>query len=89
MLRSGRYAGKGLDANADTGLASQLDAEPANVPGELEPLLTDEVVTEDLHEPGKCLDGPGNEMPDHSTDLDDFSEVDMDPPLRVTFGKEL
>ena len=34
------------------------------------------------------LDDAGNE-PDTSTDTDDLPDIDMDRPLRVTFGKEL
>ena len=52
-------------------------------------MATDEAPAEDSQEPAAHLDDTGNEIPDQSTDPDDLPEVDMDRPLRVTFGREL
>ena len=52
---------------------------------EPEPLPTEQVVVEDSDEPAACIDDADNEIPDQSTDPDDFPEVDMDHPLRVNF----
>ena len=69
--------------------ALQFDTEPAVGPEELESLPTDEAPAEDSHEPAERLVNTGTETPATSTDTDDLPEVDMDRPLRVTFGKEL
>ena len=63
--------------------------EPAVEPEELNPLPTDQALAEDSQQPAEHLEDAGNEVPDRWTDADDLSEVDMDRPLRVTFGKEL
>ena len=46
-------------------------------------------MTEESHDSAARLDDAGNEIPHRPTDPDDLPEVDMDRPLRVTFGKEL
>ena len=59
----------------------KLRKDPADKPGELEPLPTNEVLTENLHEPATRLHNAGNEIPDQSPDPDDLPEADMDRPL--------
>ena len=79
LLRNAGSVGK--DVNADAGPAPQFDTEPADGPEELEPLSTDEVVTEDLREPAACLDNAGKKISDQSTDPDDAPKLDTDRPL--------
>ena len=63
-LRSERSGGKDPDVDADAEPALQLDGEPTVEPEELEPLPTDEVVTDDSHEPTARLADAGNEKPE-------------------------
>ena len=49
----------------------------------------DEVATQDLEEPASHLREVGNEIPDQTVHPDDLPEVDIESPLRVTFGKRL
>ena len=80
---------KDLDVDVNPDPALPFDTEPAVEPEELEPLPTDEALAEDSHEPKAHLHDAENEVPDMSIDTDDLPEVDMDRPLRVTFGTEL
>ena len=50
--------------------------------------LSNKTLAEDSHQPVVYLVDAGNE-PDMSTDTDDLPDINMDRPLRVTFGKEL
>ena len=84
-LRSGRSVGKDPDVDIDAESALQFDTEPAVELGE--PLPTDEEPAEDSHEPAARLDDACNEIPDSLTAIDVLPEVDMNRPLRVTFGK--
>ena len=99
-LRSGRSVGKDPDVDEHAEPAIQFDTEPAVEPEDLEPLPSnatavepedlervpsDEILAEDSHQPEVHLDDAGNE-PDMPADL---SDVRMDRPLRVSFGKEL
>ena len=101
-LRSGRSARKEPDVDEDAEPAFQFDTEPAIEPDDLEPLPSNEtavepedleplpskeILTENSHQPEVHLDDAGNE-PDTSTDTDDLPDIDMNCPLRVTFGKE-
>ena len=88
LLRSGRSVGKEPDVDIDAKHALPFDAERAFEPEEMEPLPTGEEAPDDSHEPAARLDDVGNDIPDTSTDTDDVPKVDMDRPLRVTFGKE-
>ena len=86
--------GKGPDVDVESEPTLQFDTEPAFKPEELEPLPSeslpsDEALAEDAHQPTVHLNDAGNEVPDMSTDTDDLRHVDMDRPLRVTFGKKL
>ena len=102
-LRSGRSGGREPDVDEDAEPALQFDTEPAVGPEDLqplpsnetaveledrEPLPSNEILAENSHQPEVHLDDAGNE-PDTSTDTDDLPGIDMDRPLRVTFGKEL
>ena len=93
-LRSRRSLGKGRDVDGDAEPALQFDTEPAVEPGELEPLPSNkalpsnEALAEDSHQSKVDFHNAGNEVPDMSTDTDDLPDIDMDRPLRVTFGKE-
>ena len=87
-LRSGRSVGKRPDVDGDAEPAQQVNTEPAVEPEDLEPLPSNETLAEDSHQPGVHLDNPGNEVQDMSTDTNDLPNIDMDRPLRVTFGKE-
>ena len=49
---------------------------------------SNEILAEDSHQPEVGLDDAGNE-PDMPTDTHDLPDIDMDRPLRVTFGTEL
>ena len=80
---------KGTDVDEDAELVLQFDTKPAFEPENLEPLPSKETLAEDSHQPEVQLDDAGNEVPDMSTDTDDVPDIDMDRPLRVTFGKEL
>ena len=95
--------GKEPDVDEDAGPALQVDTQPAVGPADLEtlpsnetavkpedqePLPSNEILAEDSHHPEVHLDDAGNE-PDMPTDTDDLPDIDMDRPLRVTFGKEL
>ena len=60
--------------------------EPENLG--LEPVPSDEIMAEDLHQPDMHLDDAGNE-PDMPADTNNLPDVSMDRPLRVTFGNEL
>ena len=88
-LRSGRSVGNRPDVDEDAEPAHQFDTEQAVEPEDLEPLPLNEAVAVDSHQPEVHLDDAGNEVPDMSTDTDDLPDIDMDRPLRVTFGKEL
>ena len=88
-LRSGRSGGKDPDVDVNSEPAHPFDTEPAIEPQQLEPLPTNGALAEDSHEPAARLDNAGNEAPDMLTDTDDLPKVDMERPLRVTFGKEL
>ena len=81
--------GKTPDVDEDAEPAHQFDTEPAVEPEDLEPLPSNEALAEDSHQPEVRLDDAGNEVPDMSTNTDDLPDIDMDRPLRVTFGKEL
>ena len=86
--------GKGSDVDVESEPTLQFDTEPAFKPEELKPLPleslpSDEALAEDAHQPTVHLNDAGNEVPDMSTDTDDLPHVDMDRPLRVTFGKKL
>ena len=102
-LRSGRCLGKEPDVDEVAQPALQFDTEPALGPEDLEPLPSNEtavepedqellpsneILAEDSHQPKVHLDDAGNkrQMP---TDTDDLADIDMDHPLRVTFGKQL
>ena len=87
-LRSGRSVGKEPGVDEDAEPALQFDTEPAVEPEDLEPLPSKETLAEDSHQPEVHLDDADNE-PDMSTDTDDLPDIDMDRPLRVTFGREL
>ena len=89
LLRSVRSVGKGPDVDGDAKPALQLDTELAVDPEEREPLPYNEAPANDSHQSEVHLGDAGNEVPDGSTDTDDLPDVDMDRPLRVTFGKEL
>ena len=65
-----------------------MGTESAVEPEDLEPLPSNDTLAEDLHQPEVHLDDGGNK-PDTSTDTNDLPDIDMDRPLRVTFGKEL
>ena len=80
--------GKEPDVDEDAETALQFDADPAVEPEDLEPLPSNETSAEDSHQPEVPLDEAGSE-PDTSTDNDVLPDIDMDRPLRVTFGKEL
>ena len=80
--------GKEPDVDEVAEPALQLETEPAVQPEDLEPLPSNESLAEDSHQPEVHLHDTGNE-PDASTDTDDLPDIDMDRPLRVTFGKEL
>ena len=88
-VRSGRSVGKGPDVDGDSEPALQFDTQPAVEPEELKPLPSDKALAEDSHQPIVHLEEASNEVPDMSTDTDDLPDVDMDHPLRVTFGKEV
>ena len=88
-LRSGPFVWADAAVNTDAGPPPHCDTESADEPEELEPLSTKDVLTDDLHQPAARLDDAGNKIPDQSADPDDLPEVDMDCPLRVTFGNEL
>ena len=88
-LRSGRSVGKDPDVDTDAEPALQFHTEPAVPPEEPESVPTDEGPAKDSHEPATILENADNEIPNTSTDTDDLPEVDMDCPLRVTFGLEL
>ena len=87
-LRSGRSVGKRPDVDEDAEPAHQFNTEPAVEPEDLEQLPACKTLTEDSHQPEVHLDDAGNKVPDMSTDTDDLPDIDMDRPLRVTFGKE-
>ena len=87
-LRNGRSVGKDPDVHISCEPVTRFATEPAVEPEELEPLPADEALAQDSHEPAARLEDTGNKIPDMSTDTDDLPEVDMDRPLRVTFGKE-
>ena len=80
--------GKGPDVDGDAEPALQLDTEPAVKLEEPEPLPSNEALAQDAHQGEVHLHGAGNEVPDMSTDTDDLPDIDMDRPLRGTFGKE-
>ena len=95
--------GKEPDVDEDAGPDLQVDTQPAVGPEDLEPLPSNETavepedqeplpsnknLAEDSHQPEVHLDDAGNK-PDISTDTEDLPDIDMDRPLRVTFGKEL
>ena len=88
-FRSGRSVGKRPDVDEDAEPAHQFDTEPAFEPEDLEPLPSNEALAEDSHQSDVHVDDPGNEVPDMSTDTNDLPNIDMDGPLRVSFGKEL
>ena len=88
-LRSGRSVGKGPDVDEGGEPAHQFDTKPALGLEDLDPLPSNEALAEDSHQSEIHLDDAGNEVPDMSTDTDDLPDIDMDRPLRVTFGKEL
>ena len=81
--------GKRPDVEEDAEPAHRFDTAPAVQPEGLEPLLSNEVLAEDAHQSEVHLDDAGKEVPDMSTDTDVLPDIDMDHPLRVTFGKEL
>ena len=54
--------GKDPYASSHACPARQFDTEPADQAAELEPLPTDKVVTEDLHEPATRLNDADNEI---------------------------
>ena len=89
LLPSGTSVAKAPDVDGDTEPTLEFDTEPVVQPEQLERLPSQEVLAEDSHQPTVRLEDAGNEVPDLSTDTDDLPDVDMDPPLRVTFGKEL
>ena len=86
-LQSGRSVGKRPDVDEDAEPAHQFDTDPAVEPEDLEPLPLNEAPAEDSHQPEVHLDDAGNKVPDMSTDTDDLPDIDMERPLRVTFGK--
>ena len=63
----------------------RLDPKPQT--SNLKPLPSNETLAEVSHQPEVHPDDGGNE-PDMSKDTDDLPNIDMDRPLRVTFGKE-
>ena len=81
--------GKGSDVDGDAEPALQFDTEPAFEPEVLEPLPSNKALAEDSHQCAVHLDNAGNEVPDMSTDTDELPDIEMDRPLRGTFGKEL
>ena len=87
-LRSGRSVGKEPDVDEDAEPALQFNTAPAVEPEDLKPLPSNETLTEDSNQPEVHLDNAGNE-PDTSANNDDLPDIDMDRPLRLTFGKEL
>ena len=104
-LRSGHSVGKEPDADEHAEPALQFDTDPAVEPEDLEPLPSgattvetedlglepvpsDDIMAEDSHQPDMHLDDAGNQ-PDMPADTDDFPDVGMDRPLRVTFCNEL
>ena len=102
-LRSGRSVGKepDVDAHAEPALGfvtepavgpEDLEPLPSNEtavePEDLEPLPWNEFLAEDSHQPEVHLDDAGNE-PDTFTNTDNLPDIDIDRPLRVTFGKDL
>ena len=80
--------GKGLDVGEDAEPALRFDTEPAVKPEDLEPLPSNENLAEVSLQPEVHLDDAGNQR-DTSTDTDDLPHIDLDRPLRVTFGKEI
>ena len=94
-LRSGRSLGRGPDVDGDAQPALQFHTQPAVKPEELElppsnkPLPSKEALAEGSHQSEVHLDDAGNEVPDMSADNNDLPDIDMDCPLRDTFGKEL
>ena len=87
-LRSGRSVRKEPDVDRDAETALQFDTEPAVELEDLEAVPSNDTLPEDSHQPEVHLDYARNE-PDTSTDTNDLPNIDMDRPLRVTFGKEL
>ena len=87
-LQIGHSVGEDPDADTDTRPAAQSDTEQADEPEELKPLPTNEVATEDLHQPTTHPDNASNKSTDQSVDPDDLFEVDIDCPLPVTSGKK-
>ena len=88
-LRSGRSVGKRADVDEDADPVQRLDTEPAVKTENLEPLPSNQTLAEDSHQPEVHLDDAGNKVQHMSTDTDDPPNIDMDPPFRVTFGKEI
>ena len=86
-LRSGGSVGKEPDVDEDAEPALRFETEPAVEPEDLEPLPWNETLAEDSQQPEVHLDDAGSE-PDTSTDTDNLPDIDMDRPLRVSFGKE-
>ena len=87
-LQSGRSVGKRPDVEEDAEPAHQFDTEPAVEPEDLEALPSKEALAEDSHQSEVHVDDAGNKVPDMLTDTGDVPDIDMDLPLRVTFGKE-
>ena len=80
-LQSGRSLGNESDVGVDSERVDQIKSEPAVELEELEPLLSDEALAKDSHEPAAHLHDAVNEVQNMSTDADDLPKVDMDRPL--------